>query len=123
MRKSGFLKGVVAFSMAAMMMSGFALPTYAAGWQQNDTGRWYGTNADNSTWYANGWQWMDDGNNLAYCYYFDENGYILTNTTTPDGFVVNEDGKWVTDTGLVQGGVVQVKYIDPWGNMIDMQQW
>lgn len=31
MRKSGFLKGVVAFSMAAMMMSGFALPTYAAG--------------------------------------------------------------------------------------------
>lgn len=24
-----------------------------------------------------------------------------------------EDGKWATDTGLVSGGVVQVKYIDP----------
>ena len=123
MRKSGFLKGVVAFSMAAMMMSGFALPTYAAGLQQNDTGRWYGTNADNSTWYANGWQWIDDGDNLAHCYYFDANGYILTNTTTPDGYTVNEDGKWVTDTGLVPGGVVQVKYIDPWGNMTTIQQW
>lgn len=116
-------KTVATMAVAVTLMGTMSIPAFAAGWQKNDTGWWYETNADNSTWYVNGWQWIDDGNNVAHCYYFDENGYILTNTTTPDGYVVNEDGKWVTDTGLVQGGVVQVKYIDPWGNMIDMQQW
>ena len=96
-------KAVAAMTVAAALMGAMSVPAFAAGWQKSDTGWWYGTNADNSTWHAN--------------------GYILTNTTTPDGYVVNEDGKWVTDTGLVPGGVVQVKYIDPWGNMVLMQQW
>lgn len=116
-------KAVAATAVATALMGTMSVPAFAAGWQKNDTGWWYGTNADNSTWYANSWQWIDDGDNLAHCYYFDANGYILTNTTTPDGYTVNEDGKWVTDTGLVPGGVVQVKYIDPWGNMTTIQQW
>lgn len=64
----------------------------------------YGTNADNSTWYANGWQWVDgNGDGVAECYYFDGNGYIATNGTTPDGYQVNGDGQWM------QNGVVQTK--------------
>ena len=31
-----------------------AIPAFASGWQKNETGWWYGTNADNSTWHSNG---------------------------------------------------------------------
>lgn len=88
-------------------MAVMSLSAFAAGWQKNDTGWWYGTNADNSAWYANGWQWVDDnGDGIAECYYFDENGYIKTSGTTPDGYQVNVDGQW-TANGAVQTKAVQ----------------
>ena len=40
--------------------------------------------------YSNGWQWID-----GKCYYFDANGNMLSNTSTPDGYYVNGDGQWV----------------------------
>ena len=98
------LKMTAALSAALMMSVMMAVPAFAAGWQKNNTGWWYGTNADNSTWYANGWQWIDgNGDGFAECYYFDGNGYIATNGTTPDGYQVNADGQWMQD------GVVQTK--------------
>lgn len=98
------LKMTAALSAALMMSVMAAVPAFAAGWQKNNTGWWYGTNADNSTWYANGWQWVDgNGDGVAECYYFDGNGYIATNSTTPDGYQVNADGQWM------QNGVVQIK--------------
>lgn len=98
------LKMTAALSAALMMSVMTAVPAFAAGWQKNNTGWWYGTNADNSTWYANGWQWIDgNGDGVAECYYFDGNGYIATNGTTPDGYQVNADGQWMQD------GVVQTK--------------
>lgn len=49
-----------------------------------------------------GWQWIDtDSNGVSECYYFTDNGELLTNTTTPDGYTVNENGAWVTN-GVVQ---------------------
>ena len=98
------LKMTAVLSAALMMSVIAAVPAFAAGWQKNNTGWWYGTNADNSTWYANGWQWVDgNGDGVAKCYYFDGNGYIATNGTTPDGYQVNADGQWM------QNGVVQTK--------------
>lgn len=98
------LKMTAVLSAALMMSVMAAVPAFAAGWQKNNTGWWYGTNADNSTWYANGWQWVDgNGDGVAECYYFDGNGYIATNGTTPDGYQVNADGQWI------QNGVVQTK--------------
>lgn len=38
---------------------------------------------------------------MAECYCFDQNGYLLVDTMTPDGYTVNEDGAW-TDNGAVQ---------------------
>ena len=116
-------RAVATMAATVALMGIMSVPAFAAGWQKNDIGWWYVPNADNSTWYVNGWQWIDDGNNIAHCYYFDENGYILTNATTPDGYYVNEKGRWTTDLNLVSGGVVQAKYVDPWGNMFDIQQW
>lgn len=98
------LKMTAVLSAALMMSVIAAVPAFAAGWQKNNTGWWYGTNADNSTWHANGWQWVDgNGDGVAECYYFDGNGYIAANGTTPDGYQVNADGQWM------QNGVVQTK--------------
>ena len=95
-------KKMLMLAMTAAMTMAMSVNAFAAGWQKNDTGWWYGTNADNSTWHSNGWQWVDgNGDGTAECYYFDGNGYILTNTTTPDGYQVNADGAWVVN-GNVQ---------------------
>lgn len=68
MSKGKILTTVAAVSVAAMM----TVDVYAAGWQHNMTGWWYGTNEANTTWHANGWQWIDGNNDgIAECYYFD----------------------------------------------------
>lgn len=52
--------------------------------------------------YAAGWQWMDyNHDNVSECYYVQDDGSVLTSTTTPDGYVVNENGAW-TENGVVQ---------------------
>lgn len=102
MIKRKILTTVAAVSVAAMMTVG----VFAVGWQHNVTGWWYGTNETNTTWHANCWQWIDGNNDgIAECYYFDQNGYMLASTTTPDGFTVNADGAWTVN------GVVQTKIV------------
>lgn len=54
------------------------------------------------TSFAGEWKWIDqNGDGVAESYYFDDVGNILTNTTTPDGYQVNENGAWV-ENGVVQ---------------------
>lgn len=73
-----------------------------AAWRLDGVGWWY-DNGD-GTWPANGWHWIDGNHDgISECYYFNENGYILTNTLTPDFYLVNADGAWVQD------GIVQVR--------------
>lgn len=56
------------------------------------------------TAYGAGWQWLDsNGDGVEECYYVQDDGTILTETVTPDGYTVNGEGAWVVD------GVVQVK--------------
>ncbi len=100
------IRRICAGMTAVLASTVFGITSFAAGWQQNANGYWYGTNADNSTWYSNGWQWIDgNGDGVAECYYFDGNGYMLANTTTPDGYQVNADGAWV------QNGQAQTKSV------------
>lgn len=103
MRKQGNLfKSAMVMALAGVMAAGMAMTSFAEGWQKDDTGWWYGTNADNTAWYANEWQWIDgNGDGVAECYYFDANGYMLADTTTPDGCAVNADGAW-TENGVAQ---------------------
>jgi hypothetical protein len=54
-------------------------------WKQDTNGWWYQN--DNGGYPVNCWQ---DINGKQY--YFNESGYILTNTTTPDGKQVGADG-------------------------------
>lgn len=86
------------------MVVGSNMTVFAAGWQQNATGWWWQN--DDGSWPANSWQWLDgNGDGVAECYYFDGNGYMLANTTTPDGYTVNADGAWTVN------GVVQTKSV------------
>lgn len=57
----------------------------AGTWQQQESGHWKYQNEDGS--FATGW--ID---NAGKSYYFDENGIMLSNTTTPDGKQVGADG-------------------------------
>lgn len=99
-------KKAVGYFMAVAMMVMMPATAFASGWQHNVTGWWYGTNETNTTWHANCWQWIDGNNDgIAECYYFDQNGYMLASTTTPDGFTVNADGAWTVN------GVVQTKIV------------
>ena len=52
--------------------------------------------------FAGQWQWQDvNGDGISECYYYDDNGAMLTNTTTPDGYTVDSNGAWVVN-GVVQ---------------------
>lgn len=78
----------------------------AQGWHQDNNGRWYATNPIASTWYNDGWHWVDgNGDGIAECYYFKSDGYVLTDAVTPDGYTVNSDGAWVVN------GNVQLKQL------------
>ena len=46
-----------------------------------------------------GWQWID-----GYCYYFDANGKLHTDTKkkTPDGHFVDAQGRWIINGNLQQ---------------------
>ena len=58
------------------------------GWQNNGYGWWY--QCANGTYPNSEWEIIN-----GIWYYFDENGYMLADTTTPDGYYVDENGAWV----------------------------
>lgn len=87
---------------AAVMAVSLAFPAMAGEWMRDETG-WRWQEADGS-YPANVWQWLDgNGDGISECYYFNEAGYLMTDTITPDQYSVNADGAWT------EGGVVQTR--------------
>lgn len=97
-------RNMMVMVMAMVMVLAMSMTSLAAGWQTGFDGqkaRWWYLNDDN-TWPANVWMWIDDNKDgVAQCYYFDSNGYVMTDTTTPDGYTVNVTGEWTVD-GVIQ---------------------
>ncbi|WP_243125469.1 cyclophilin-like fold protein [Clostridium transplantifaecale] len=92
-------------ALSIMVMSLLASMTaYAGQWREeagSNGAQWRYENND-GTYAAAGWFWLDgNGDGIAECYYFDPNGWMLSNTVTPDGYQVNEDGAW-TESGIVR---------------------
>ena len=84
-------------AMMAIMMTS---TVFGAGWKQDNIGWWWQN--DDGSWLANKWEWLDGNNDgVAECYYFNESGYMLANTKTPDGYWVNENGAWVDDGDIM----------------------
>ena len=83
-------KAITLTAIAAMAMS---IPAFAGSWRA-DGERWWYDNGD-GTWAKNGWQWIDgNGDGIGECFYYDQSGWMLTGTSTPDGYTVNADGAW-----------------------------
>ena len=93
-------KRVLALALAVMMTGSMSMTTLAGQWEQENNNVKY--QEDNGSYPVNTWKWIDGNNDgVAECYYFDGNGYMLSNTTTPDGYQVNASGAWVVN-GIVQ---------------------
>lgn len=98
------MKKLIGFAAVAAFSSVMAFSAMAGVWKQDNVGWWYDNG--NGTYPSNSWQWIDgDNNGTAECYYFDRTGYMLANTTTPDGYQVNALGAWV------QNGTVQTRNV------------
>ena len=88
----------------ALLTIGTVVTSFAGQWKQEGT-NWKYQNGD-GTYASNGWHWIDGNNDgTAECYYFDGEGWMLANTTTPDGYQVDGNGAWV------QNGAVQTKQV------------
>lgn len=88
------MKKLFLFLCTAAVSVSTSFGAYAGAWVQNETGWWY--DYEDDTYAKDGWHWIDDR-----CYYFTNDGYCLINTTTPDGYTVDESGAW-TENGAVQ---------------------
>lgn len=84
---------VIAVLLATVALS---MSAFAGQWKQDDTGWWYQN--EDGTYVKSEWSWID-----GRCYYFNEDGYCLQNTQTPDGYSVDGQGAWI------EGGVVQMQ--------------
>ena len=99
MRKRMF-KQAVMLAMAAAMTVGAATTAMAAEWKQDAKGWWW--QEDNGSYPTSQWKWLDGNKDgIAECYYFDGTGYMMANTTTPDGYAVNSEGQWM-ENGAVK---------------------
>ena len=116
------MKKAITIVIATATMASQAMTAMAAEWKQNEIGYWY--QEDNGLYPTNSWKWIN-----GKCYYFDSNGYMLANTTTPDGYTVDATGAWTVNgavqtqsTGQTSGTVHHNKNYDPahpLANMID----
>lgn len=97
-------------SALALALGAFSpLTAFAGEWKKGSApneGAWQYENDDGS-YAANGWFWLDGNqDHIAECYYFDADGWMLSETVTPDGYTVNEAGAW-TENGVIKTKTVQ----------------
>lgn len=94
--KKNFVK---VLTLATLLSTFYPLASFAGEWKSDNNGWWYQN--DDGSYPKNTWQWIDGNKDgISESYYFNENGYLLTNTTK-DGCTVNGDGAW-TVNGVVQ---------------------
>ena len=75
---------------------------FASGWTKGISKNAWWFDFGNGDYFKSSWQWIDGNQDgIAECYCFDENGWMYENTTTPDGYTVNENGAW-TVSNIVQ---------------------
>lgn len=96
------MKRVKLLIVSAVLSLAMSLSAFAGQWNQDSGGWWYQN--DDGTYPVNSWQWIDgNADGVSECYYFNENGYCLMNTTAPDGKTVDSNG------ALIISGIVQTK--------------
>ncbi|SFG27020.1 hypothetical protein [Oribacterium sp. WCC10] len=96
MKKMNLIRKIVAVGTVAALSLSMAAASFAGSFETDSTGIWYKN--DDGSFPKGVWQWIDaDGDGKFQCYAFDENGYVYSNTTTPDGYSTAADGSWIKD--------------------------
>ena len=77
---------------SAVLSLSMSIQSFAGAWVLDSNGWWW--KRDDGSWPQNKWEVIND----VY-YYFGNDGYMLSDTWTPDGYYVDHNGAWVQ--GLV----------------------
>ncbi len=118
MRKLATLLVTAAFT--ALMASAAFAGTWKNGENANQ-GKWWYDNGD-GTYAQNGWQWIDgNSDGVAECYYFDAEGWLYTDTVTPDNCLVNASGAWV-ENGQVKTKALSTAAATGWFEKAGLQK-
>ena len=100
------VKSLAAVLLAAVMMVGSVMPASAAVTSSVNKGSETYVKTDNIKKYENYpvWVWWH-----GYCYYYDGPYSYLKNCVTPDGYTVDEYGRWTENGVAVHNGFGSVK--------------
>ena len=121
MKKSQKTLSLFLFSVLFLFILSFA--SFAGAWKQDAKGYWYQN--DDGSYPKSTWMWIPGKDpHIAYCYYFDENGYCLLNRKSPDGYQLSPSGEWLIDrvnlpaTKVVNTGNVNANVLPHIANML-----
>jgi len=99
-------KKISTIALAGALAAAMTIPCFAeiTSIRQGDVTNYIKT--DNHKKYDNYpcWIWFQ-----GYCYYYNESGQYLTNTTTPDDYTVDELGRWTVNGNPVHNGAGNYK--------------
>ena len=82
------MKKMVLFIAVILITVAMAMSVWAGEWRSDSHGWWY--TEDDGSYPVNQWREINGKH-----YYFGADGYMLANTTTPDGYQVGADGAWI----------------------------
>lgn len=98
------MKKLLVILVSATIAFSSTIVSYAAEWKQDSNGWWYQN--DDGGYPSATWQEINGKQ-----YYFDANGYMLHDTTTPDGYKVGSDGAWIQENTAFSNLVYPVDII------------
>lgn len=119
MKKS--MKKMVAVAVAGVMVVVAAVPSFAAVISTEQGGRTNYIKTDNYKKYENYpcWIWYQ-----GYCYYYASADNYLKNTTTPDGYTVDELGRWTVNGNPIHNGAGNYKmHTEDYNGKSDDEIW
>lgn len=82
------MKNLKIMGAFVLLFSSLSFASFAGEWKQDNSGWKY--QEDSGSYISKSWKEINNK-----WYYFNEGGYMLSDTTTPDGYIVNKSGEWV----------------------------
>lgn len=115
-------KKLFGLAAAAVLTTMCSMTALAGEWQKSlkdGVESWWYDNQD-GTYAKSGWSQIDGS-----WYYFDEAGWMLSNTTTPDGYQVSASGAWVDNTATQKKKATtkQVEWDSSWERKYPTGVW
>lgn len=100
MKKKTAWKQTIALALALGLGLSVSFASFAGQWEADENG-WKYQNDDGS-YMANQGQWIDDK-----YYYFNNDGYIIYNTITPEEQWIGGEGYWISESNIDQEAMAE----------------